>query len=147
MKKLLATMIMTAFFVSCSNSDEAKETNNNNELLFGTWKMQDRFYEGNSYNIDDCDRKSTLIIKTNGTYDTNNFRTINGECKADGGVSNVNFEVKNGRMIISFQDGEVKQAWINFPNENTFEFTEVVDEKDGIAGEFEGVKDVWVRSN
>ena len=144
MKKLIALVGLIALTLSCSSESE-KSTNKNKELIYGSWKLSERFDEnGKSLDIDECSKKGTLIIKPTGTYDYIEFEIINGECK-ENGTKTTRFDLTDDRMII--YDGDYqKQAWINFPDENTFEFTEIVDEVNEVSGEFPGIKDVWKRA-
>ena len=69
MKKLIALVGLIALTLSCSSESE-KSTNKNKELIYGSWKLSERFDENwKSLDIDECSKKGTLIIKPTGTYD------------------------------------------------------------------------------
>ncbi|HAO15907.1 MAG TPA: hypothetical protein DDE71_10175 [Tenacibaculum sp.] len=56
-----------------------------------------------------------------------------------------NLELRGDRMVMHSNGKVVKQGWVYFPNENTFELTGVIDEVNEGLLSGRGNKEIWLR--
>lgn len=110
--KIMVLAISSICLISCSSSDE--EPTNKLEL-FGVWKYQQRLVDGVD-KLDDCQRKSTSNIKSDGTFESTFYLETNGECKVDDNI-NGNWErIGDNRFKVVGKD-----VTIVLINENKYE--------------------------
>lgn len=125
--KIMVLAISSISLISCSSSDE--EPINKLEL-FGVWKYQQRLVDGVD-KLDDCQRKSTSNIKSDGTFESTFYLETNGECKVDDNI-NGNWErIGDNRFKVVGKD-----VTIVLINENKYEL---------IINNQPNYKEVWVK--
>ncbi|NVK08069.1 MAG: hypothetical protein HWD89_03385 [Tenacibaculum sp.] len=125
--KIMVLAISSICLISCSSSDE--EPTNKLEL-FGVWKYQQKLVDGVD-KLDDCQRKSTSNIKSDGTFESTFYLETNGECKVDDNI-NGNWErIGDNRFKVVGKD-----VTIVLINENKYEL---------LINNQPNYKEVWVK--
>lgn len=125
--KIMVLAISSICLISCSSSDE--ELTNKLEL-FGVWKYQQRLVDGVD-KLDDCQRKSTSNIKSDGTFESTFYLETNGECKVDDNI-NGNWErIGDNKFKVVGKD-----VTIVLINENKYEL---------LINNQPNYKEVWVK--
>lgn len=124
---LMVLAISSLYFISCSSSDE--EPTNSLELS-GIWKYQQKLVNGVD-KLDDCQRKSTSNIKTNGTFESTFYLETNGDCKIDDNI-NGNWQRIDGNKFKVVG----KDVTINLINANKYEL---------LINNQPNYKEVWIK--
>lgn len=125
--KIMVLAISSICLISCSSSDE--EPTDILEL-FGVWKYQQRLVDGVD-KLDDCQRKSTSNIKSDGTFESTFYLEANGECKVDDNI-NGNWErIGDNKFKVVGKD-----VTIVLINENKYEL---------LINNQPNYKEVWVK--
>ncbi|OSY87740.1 hypothetical protein WH52_09945 [Tenacibaculum holothuriorum] len=73
MKKILFLSIAILSIVSCSSDDE------NFDPFVGTWGLFSR----NNNEVNDCEKRTTVIINQNGSFSSTSYEEVNGICSTD----------------------------------------------------------------
>ncbi|OCK42392.1 hypothetical protein BA195_14015 [Tenacibaculum soleae] len=132
--------------IGCSSNDDI---DNNSVSIIGEWTLKAKFSsDGTDKNIDVCEQRSNITYKSNNTFDSNYFRTINGDCTLEDQDQNIEYKVEGNILEITYsytRNGQtiidVKKNKIKFPNNNTLETYEI--NQNGTTDSFPG--DVWTK--
>lgn len=144
MKKIFVTLGLLSFITSCSDDSE-KVTEQNKELFFGMWRLH-KVYDKNGMVLNEnrYEKKKTLEVKADGIYE---FPFVIGDrgSKELNKKTPTNIELRDDRMVMHSNGKVVKYGWVHFPNENTFELTDIVDEVNEGVLSGKGNKEIWIR--
>ena len=116
MKKLLLVAFVTMSFSACSDSD------NENELdpFIGTWY----FFSENGKEVNDCNKKSTLIISEYGNFTSINYGNQDNpdECIIENTDNGTWLNIDTNKYEIINNSNSIKQVYtiIFSDNGNTF---------------------------
>jgi len=148
MKKTLTFLLLVFTMIGCSSNDDLE---NNSNTIIGKWTLDSQFSsDGMDRNIDECKQRSNVTFKTNNTFDSNSYQTINGNCTLDDESENIEYKVEDNILEItrSYIDNgetiiEIDKIKIEFPNNNTLEIYGI--NQDGTTSE--NTRDIWIRVN
>lgn len=144
MKKIFVTLGLLIFIVSCSD-DSGMVTEQNKELIFGIWRLH-KVYDKNGMVLKEnrCEKKKILEVKADGIYEFPFVIEDRGAKELHKKIP-ANLELRGDRMVMHSNGKVVKQGWVYFPNENTFELTGVIDEVNEGLLSGRGNKEIWLR--
>ncbi|CAL2103343.1 Lipocalin-like domain-containing protein [Tenacibaculum sp. 190130A14a] len=120
MKKLLSVAFVAMSFFACTDSDDSLDP------FVGNWY----YFSDNGVEVDECKKKSTVIILENGKYTFTGYEMVDKQCILDN-TANGNWANKgNGNYGLTNEGStEERVNKVTFSdNGNTFTFTEVIDQ-------------------
>lgn len=119
MKKinLLFALLLTAtFFVACDKDDDGTSNEFNEANLKGKWFSVSATEDGESFELDECDKMDNVEFLGNNTFKTEVYYTENEDVNADGTVTlnceldaedEGTWKILNSESLLITQEGDV----------------------------------------
>ncbi|WP_435262638.1 lipocalin family protein [Tenacibaculum sp. nBUS_03] len=147
MKRNIFLTLLTILTISCSDSESIPENTQKTtqELLIGKWNLKVAIInsDGSYEDLNDCNRKSYMSIKTS-TIDNYAYVFIGNECYEEFDL-NTNYRVDNEIIEIMRENNGsteiISRTKVNFINNNLMELFKV--QSNGTVNEIPS--DIWER--
>ena len=133
MKKLILLLsVLALVFTSCSSDDDG----GSQDPFIGTWKYIQYFEDDVEYPLEECENQDTLVISSNGTYNSTLYWDYGGGCEVDYQSSGTWENSSSGLYSTTDEDGDTYVQEVEFSGNTMY----IVEVENGVT-----YKDVFMR--